>query len=82
MRKPSTKKLSVRHLLWHLMMGTALGVLCAGLLLFSSLPELAPLVGPAGSFDRFEFLLGGGLFFGIGAMLTGVMFLVSEESMG
>ena len=69
-----------RQLLWHWMMGTALGILCAGVLLTSHAPELQPLfAGPADAFLRLMFLVLIGASFGMCATVTGALFLASEK---
>ena len=65
--------------MWHGMMGTTLGVVCAGALLFSGSSALALLDGAGDPSVRLDFLITVGLAFGIGSTLTGAMFLVGEE---
>jgi hypothetical protein len=68
-------------LLWHCLMGVALGVLCAGLLL--QVPSSAGdslIVGPETSFKTLRFLLSFAFLFGLGATLTGAMFLSHDKS--
>ena len=60
------------RLLRHWMMGTVLGILCAGLLLMMSPKVSDPLV-------RVGLLMLFGLAFGLGATLTGAIFLASED---
>ncbi len=72
---------SFRQLLWHCLMGTALGVLCAGLLL--QVPSAAGdslIGGPGTSFKTLRFLLSFAFLFGLGATLTGAMFLNHDKS--
>lgn len=79
-QKPGSR-ITLRQLLWHGMMGTALGILCAGMLLVSRLPELQPFLDDLSSaLARLLFLLAIGLSFGLCATLTGAMFLVNEQS--
>jgi uncharacterized membrane protein YeiB len=69
------------QLLWHGLMGTALGVLCAGLLLQVPSSAADSLLGaPATSFATLRFLLCFALLFGLGATLTGAMFLSHDQS--
>ena len=70
-----------RQLIWHCLMGTALGVLCAGLLL--QVPSSAAdslIAEPATSFKTLRFLLSFAFLFGLGATLTGAMFLNHDKS--
>jgi hypothetical protein len=81
MSNPREQNSSSPQLAWHWMMGTALGVLCGGLRLVTALPESQLLIDdPASSLSRLVFLISIGLAFGIGATLTGAMFLRSEKS--
>jgi len=62
-------------------MGCALGILCAGLLLIVATPLLTPaIVGAPGTEERLIYLLTVALPFGVGALLTGALFLVYEEA--
>lgn len=71
---------SLRQLLWHWMMGTMLGIVCAGLLLNADITALASLDNPASFLGRLVFLGSVGIAFGLGAVLTGAMLLAFEES--
>ena len=69
---------SYQKLLWHCLMGTALGVLCAGLLL--DVPgSVAETLSAAPASKILRFLLSTGLLFGLGATLTGAMFLYHDR---
>jgi hypothetical protein len=82
--KPQSKSkvptpLPPRQLLWHCLMGMTLGVICAGLLL--QIGGTNELIGSANTLAaRLQFLLGVAFFFGVGATLTGVVFLINERS--
>jgi uncharacterized membrane protein YeiB len=70
-----------QQLLWHCLMGVTLGVLCAGLLL--QVPSSAAdtlIATPASSFKTLRFLLSFAFLFGVGATLTGAMFLSHDKS--
>ncbi len=82
MRKPPTQHLFLRRLLWHWMMGTTIGIIFAGALLVSRVPALEPFDGAGDVAGSVVFLIAVGLFFGIGALLTGAVFLVGEEIIG
>jgi hypothetical protein len=72
---------SLQQLLWHCLMGVALGVLCAGLLL--QVPSSAGdslIAGPETSYKTLRFLLSFAFLFGLGATLTGAMFLSHDKS--
>ncbi len=72
---------SFQQLLWHCLMGIALGVLCAGLLLHVPTAEGASLIaGPETSYKTLRFLLSFAFLFGLGATLTGAMFLSHDKS--
>jgi hypothetical protein len=62
-------------------MGITLGVICVGLLLqiAGSHPEKL-IEGPDTLFARLRFLLEVTFFFGVGATLTGALFLMNEKS--
>jgi hypothetical protein len=78
---PRAPRPPLRQLFWHCLMGVALGVLCAGLLL--QVPSSAGdnlIVGPAISFKTLRFLLSFAFLFGLGATLTGAMFLSHDKS--
>lgn len=80
-KPPSSKpRFTFRQLLWHCMMGMTLGILCAGLLLYTRIPELLPLDQPGAMVSRFGYLLAVGIPFGICATLTGALFTVSDQS--
>lgn len=71
----------LRALAWHWLMGMALGVLCGGLRLMTSVPDLRLLAeDPALSLSRLGFLIAMGLVFGLGATLTGAIFLKREAA--
>jgi len=73
-------KLPFRKLLWHGMMGITLGVIFAGLLLCSGALQADGFVdGHVGLLARLGILLTVAFVFGIGATLTGVLFLVDEN---
>jgi hypothetical protein len=80
--KTSAKRLSVSHLLWHWMMGSTLGLLCAGYLLVAQVNEFQILFGSPASMCRLIYLAAAGLFVGIGATLTGALFLVTDDANG
>ena len=82
MHKPPEQYLFLRRLVWHGMMGMALGIVFAGVLLFSHVSTLALLDNAGDLSSRLIFLVAVGLFFGIGALLTGAVFLVSDEIIG
>ena len=71
---------SFRQLLWHCLMGIALGVLCGGLLLQigASHPD-ALLHGGDTMVARLRLLLTVAFLFGAGATLTGATFLANEK---
>jgi hypothetical protein len=70
-----------QQLLWHCLMGTALGVLCAGLLLHVPSADATSLIpAPVSSFKTLRFLLSFAFIFGLGATLTGAMFLNHDKS--
>lgn len=76
-----TPRPSFQQLLWHGLMGTALGVLCAGLLLHVPSAAGDSLIGgPETSFETLRFLLSFAFLFGLGATLTGAMFLNHDKS--
>lgn len=70
----------LKQLLWHCLMGVALGVLCGGLLLQlgASHPD-ALIHGPETIFARLRFLLTVAFFFGASATLTGATFMANEK---
>lgn len=62
-------------------MGMALGVLCGGLRLVTSDPSSKLLADdPALSLSRLGFLIAMGMAFGLGATLTGAIFLKKESA--
>jgi hypothetical protein len=70
----------LQQLLWHCLMGTALGVLCAGLLLHVPSAAAGSLIAaPASSLKTLRFLLSFALIFGLGATLTGALFLSHDK---
>ena len=72
---------SFQQLLWHCLMGVTLGVLCAGLLLH--VPRSASdglIAAPASSLKTLRFLLSFAFAFGVGATVTGAMFLNHDKS--
>lgn len=72
---------SFQQLLWHCLMGIALGVLCAGLLLHVPSANAASLLpAPGSSLKTLRFLLSFAFIFGIGATLTGAVFLNHDKS--
>jgi hypothetical protein len=79
---PSTKRLSLGPLLWHWMMGSTLGILCAGYLLVANVAEFHLLEGSPASTARLIFLIAAVLFVGIGATLTGALFVVIGDANG
>ena len=80
MPNPRRQLPELSQLLWHGAMGMVLGILCAGILLVAHAPEVTHVVGwPISVLARFIFLVSVGLSFGLGAMLTGAMFMVSGE---
>ncbi len=70
----------MRQLLGHSMMGMALGILCAGLLLAGHVTDIAQLVNTQQQpwLARLVFLVSVGFSFGLGATLTGALFLSCE----
>jgi hypothetical protein len=77
MPEPRRQFPDLYQLLWHGAMGMVLGILCAGILLVAHATHV---VGwPISVLARFIFLVSVGLSFGLGAMLTGAMFMVSGE---
>lgn len=72
---------SFQQLLWHCLMGIALGVLCAGLMLHVPTSGGNSLIaGPETSYKTLRFLLSFAFLFGLGATLTGAMFLSHDKS--
>jgi len=72
-------KLPFSKLLWHGMMGMTLGVIFAGLLLRSGALQADGFVDAhVGALARLGILLTIACVFGIGATLTGALFLVDE----
>ena len=62
-------------------MGITLGVLCAGLLLHVPSADAKSLIAaPVNSLKTLRFLLSFAVIFGIGATLTGVVFLNHDQS--
>jgi hypothetical protein len=63
-------------------MGTALGVLCAGLMLHvpSAAADTGLIPEPVSSLKTLRFLLSFAFIFGLGATLTGAMFLNHDKS--
>jgi hypothetical protein len=79
--RPRTPRPPFQQLLWHCLMGTALGVLCAGLLLHVPSADATSLIpAPVSSFKTLRFLLSFAFIFGLGATLTGAMFLNHDKS--
>ena len=72
---------SFQQLVWHCLMGITLGVLCAGLLLHVPSAVAGSLIpAPVSSFKTLRFLLTFAFVFGLGATLTGAMFLNHDKS--
>ena len=72
---------SFSQLLWHCLMGITLGVLCAGLLLHVPSAEASSLIpAPVSSLKTLRFLLSFAFIFGLGATLTGAMFLNHDKT--
>jgi cytochrome bd-type quinol oxidase subunit 2 len=70
----------IKQLTWHCLMGVALGVLCAGLLLQIDSSHSDALIHGADTMAaRFRFLLTVAFFFGAGATLTGATFLANDN---
>lgn len=82
MSKPSPSiRQSIKQLLWHGLMGTALGVLCAGLLLqIGASHHDAFIDGPETMAARLRFLLTVAFLFGIGSTLTGATLIANEKA--
>lgn len=81
MRKPRKYLSLLRDALLHWMMGTALGILCAGLLLVThTLTANDGLDWPSSALARFQFLLCFGVSFGVGATAMGVLFALYERA--
>jgi hypothetical protein len=80
--RPRTPRPSFQQLLWHCLMGTALGVLCAGLMLHvpSAAADTGLIPEPVSSLKTLRFLLSFAFIFGLGATLTGAMFLNHDKS--
>ncbi len=73
-------KLPFRKLLWHGMMGMTLGIVFAGLLLHSGALQADGFIDDSvGLFARLGILLTVACVFGVGATLTGALFLVDEN---
>jgi hypothetical protein len=71
---------SFQQLLWHCLMGVALGVLCAGLLLHVPSAAAGSLMPPPeNSLKTLRFLLSFAFIFGLGATVTGAIFLNHEK---
>ena len=72
---------SFQQLLWHCLMGVTLGVLCAGLLLHVPSAAARSLIPtPSGSLKTLRFLLSFAFIFGLGATVTGAVFLNQDKS--
>lgn len=72
--------LTPHKLLWHCMMGITLGVLCAGVLLYSGTLQAKGLIdGPVTHATTLRILLTVAFVFGVGATLTGAMFLANDK---
>lgn len=72
---------SFQQLLWHCLMGITLGVLCAGLLLHVPSAYATSLIpAPVSSFKTLRFLLSFAFVFGLGATVTGAMFLNHDQT--
>ena len=69
----------VRQLLWHCLMGIALGVFCGGLLLQIGASHPEALMRADTIAARLWFLLTIAFFFGVGATLTGATFLANDN---
>lgn len=82
MQKPSqSNRPPFRQLLWHCLMGIALGVLCGGLLLQiggAAHPD-ALLHGGDTMIARLRLLLTVAFLFGVGATITGATFIANEK---
>jgi len=73
-------KPTFHNLLWHGMIGTTLRVVFAGLLLHSGALQAVSLVdAPVGLSARLGILLVVACVFGVGATLTGALFLLVGE---
>ncbi len=77
-----TPRPSFQQLLWHCLMGITLGVLCAGLLLHvpTAAADTGLIPGPVDSLKTLRFLLSFAFVFGLGATLTGAMFLNHDKT--
>lgn len=70
----------LHHCLNHWMVGSLLGVVCAGaLLMMQNLDWTTPIGWPADPLARLEFLLAFAFSFGLGSVVTGAMFAVYEN---
>ena len=79
-KPPSSIIVLAKQLLWHCLIGAALGVLCAGLLLNISGSHSDALIhGSDTMFVRLRFLLTVAFFFGVASTLTGAILLVNEK---
>ena len=79
-KPPSSFLFFTKQLLWHCLIGAALGVLCGGLLLnIGAAHSDAFIHGPDTMLARLRFLLTVALLFGAASTLTGAGFLVSEK---
>jgi cytochrome bd-type quinol oxidase subunit 2 len=78
-KRPSILPL-IKQLTWHCLMGVALGVLCAGLLLQIGAAHPDALIhGSDTILARLRFLLTVAFFFGLAATLTGATFMANEK---
>ena len=81
MQKPTrSNRLPFRQLLWHCLMGVALGVLCGGLLLQIGASHPDALLHSGDTMvARLRLLLTVAFLFGVGATLTGATFMANEK---
>jgi hypothetical protein len=81
MQKPRQSRPPLEKLMWHGMMGITLGILFAGLLVHSgALQAKGLIVGPLSLRATLQILLTFAFLFGVGATLTGALFLANEKT--
>jgi hypothetical protein len=80
-RTRSGRRFFIQRLLWQAMMGSVLGLIGGGLLLFTHASAIQSLLaGPAVWPSKLLFLVVAGLYIGIGAAATGAVLLLADES--
>jgi|HubBroStandDraft_5_1064220.scaffolds.fasta_scaffold700407_2 hypothetical protein len=78
MPQPRAHTVTPRDVIHHWMIGSALGVICAGVLLVTGSLQANHVEVPEPGLETIRFLLSIGFVFGFGSALTGVMFLATE----